>query len=220
MSTSSSHYERLKIAERATAQDIHAAWRAALDRQQRVAGESPIAQAVALADIQTAYEVLSDPRRRAEYDCRLASRRGGARGAVRLDPGAECANDAHAAGALRSRLAAFTRQQAHRLRSWGETWMGLRAARRLLPPLPAGGWAAGLAMAALLGGWWAGASSGGVGDSAAQRRSAMAMQRPAAAAPLPPAAAEADIEAHAQWVAVAARRAPHPLDGEPLRLRR
>ena len=76
MMASNSHYERLKVAEQASDADIRAAWQAEVDRHRRLASQSPIAQAVALADIHAAYEVLSDPKRRARYDKKLAAYRG------------------------------------------------------------------------------------------------------------------------------------------------
>jgi curved DNA-binding protein CbpA len=196
-----SHYQRLRVAEQATAQDIQAAWQAAVARQQRVAGESPIAQAVALADIHAAYEVLSDPQRRAHYDQQLMGRRGPPpKSVVPSGWAPQSANDEHAGPPPRSPPAAWERcrTQLRRVADW------LQAVPARLAPHATRqrGWAVGMAAAAVLGGWWVTQVVDGVEARAAR--------------PLPPQAAEA----YPQWLAAASRATPHPLDGEPLRLKR
>jgi hypothetical protein len=204
-----SHYERLKIAEQATAQDIHAAWQAAVARQQRVAGESPIAQAVALADIHAAYEVLSDPQRRVHYDQQLSGRRSPQPESVVPSGWApQSANDEHAGPPPRSPAAAWDRCRTL-LRRLAD---GVQAVPALLAPHATRrrGWAAGVVATALLGGWWATQAVNGV------EAGPPVQQQARAARPLPPQAAEA----YPQWLAAAGRATPHPLDGEPLRLKR
>jgi hypothetical protein len=206
----SSHYECLKIAERATAQDIHAAWKAAVDQQQRAAGRSPIARAMALADLQAAYEVLSDPRRRAEYDQQLAARR-----PARPDrpdqvvdgAGPHSANDEHAQAPRTGRAAPAWRRAQERLR--GVWWPALHARQ--------GRWAAAVAGTVAVA-WWAGVTAGRAPGEGAVPRAVVVREgkRPQPARVLPPAAAEA----HGHWLQVAGRAVPHPLDGDPLRLRR
>lgn len=205
-----SHYERLSVAEQASAQDIQAAWRAAVARQQRVAGESPIAQAVALADIHAAYEVLSDPQRRAHYDQQLLGRRGPQPESVVPSGWApQSANDEHAGPPPRSPAAAWERcrTQLRRVAGW------LQAVPAALVPHATRrrGWAAGVAAAAaMLGGWWATQAVDGVEAGLPVQQQAHTVR------PLPPQAAEA----YPQWLAAAGRATPHPLDGEPLRLKR
>jgi hypothetical protein len=203
-----SHYERLRVAEQATAQDIQSAWQAAVARQQRVAGESPIAQAVALADIHAAYEVLSDPQRRAHYDQQLLGRRGPQPESVVPSGWApQSANDEHAGPPPRSPSAAWARCRTY-LRPMVD-WLQAVPARLAPHATRQRGWAAGAA-AALLGGWWAMQAVVGVESGPPVQQQARA------ARPLPPQAAEA----YPQWLAAAGRATPHPLDGEPLRLKR
>lgn len=215
--SSSSHYERLRVAERASDEDIRAAWQAEVDRQRRLASQSPIAQAVALADIHAAYEVLSDPKRRARYDRKLAAYRG-----AEIDPAAHglplhSANDEDAADpAPRAPAAApsthtdamaTSLHMAESLRGL-LTQLGQELARPRLWPASPGGMAAVTVAAALLGAWLAlSADSGPQGAAGAQARAHLRRLSPQAR------------QAHAQWL-VTARTESHPLDGEPLRLRR
>lgn len=217
MSSSSSHYERLKVAEQASDADIHAAWQAAVSQQRRVASQSPIAQAVALADIHAAYQVLSDPKRRAHYDKKLAAGRG-----AETEPAAHglplhSANDEDAVAprqpdvaagpAPRDESAASILRMAESLRGMlGDLSQDL--ARPRLWPTGPGGMAVVTVVAALLGAWLALSA-----DSTAQRAGG-----PEARAHLRRLSPQAR-QAHAQWL-VAARTESHPLDGEPLRLRR
>jgi curved DNA-binding protein CbpA len=214
---SSSHYERLKVAEQASDEDIRAAWQAEVDRQRHLASQSPIAQAVALADIHAAYAVLSDRKRRAHYDKKLAACRG-----AEADPAAHglprhSANDEDAAGpAPRVPAAAppphddATAASLRMAESLGGmlTQLGQDLARPRLWPSSPGGMAAVTVVAALLGAWLAlSADSTAYGPAGPEARAHLRRLSPQAR------------QAHAQWL-VTARTASHPLDGEPLRLRR
>ena len=217
MMASNSHYERLKVAEQASDADIRAAWQAEVDRHRRLASQSPIAQAVALADIHAAYEVLSDPKRRARYDKKLAAYRG-----AETDPAAHglplhSANDEDAADpAPRAPVATSPQHDdatAASLRT-AESLRGMLAqlgqdlARPSLWPASPGGMAAVTVVAALLGAWLAlSADSTAHGPVGAEARAHLRRLSPQAR------------QAHAQWL-VTARTESHPLDGEPLRLRR
>lgn len=214
---SSSHYERLRVAEQASEEDIRAAWQAEVNRQRRLASQSPIAQAVALADIHAAYEVLSDPKRRAHYDKKLAACRG-----AETDPAAHglplhSANDEDAAGPTprtpaaapspHEAATAASLRMAESLRGM-LTQLGQDLARPRLWPASPGGMAAVTLVAALLGAWLAlSADSGPHGAAGAQARAHLRRLSPQAR------------QAHAQWLTTA-RTESHPLDGEPLRLRR
>jgi hypothetical protein len=215
--SSNSHYERLKVAEQASNEDIRAAWQAAVDRQRRLASQSPIAQAAALADIHAAYRVLSDPERRAHYDKKLAGGRG-----ADTEPAAHglplhSANDEDAAAPPPSALAAGPPPRdasAASMLRMAESLRGMLtelsqdvARPRLWPGSPLG-MAAVILVAALLGVWLALSA-----DSTAQGAGG-----PAARAHLRRLSPQAR-QAHAHWL-VTARTESHPLDGEPLRLRR
>lgn len=217
MSSSNSHYERLSVAEQASDADIRAAWQAAVSRQRRVASQSPIAQAVALADIHAAYQVLSDPKRRAHYDKKLAAGRGAetepaAHGlplhSANDEDSAEPRSPAFAAGPPpRDESAASVLRMAESLRGMlGELSQDL--ARPRLWPTGPGGMAVVTIVAALLGAWLA-LSAGSTSQSARGPEARAHLRR------LSPQARQA----HAQWL-VTARTESHPLDGEPLRLRR
>jgi hypothetical protein len=217
MSSSNSHYERLSVAEQASEADIRAAWQAAVDRHRRLASQSPIAQAMALADIHAAYEVLSDPKRRAHYDKKLAAYRG-----AEADPAAHglplhSANDEDAAEPQPPAFAAGPPphdQSAASILRMAESLRGMLTelsqdlARPRLWPTSPGGMAAVTLVAALLGAWLAlSADSTTQGASGKEARAHLRRLSPQAR------------QAHAQWL-VTARTESHPLDGEPLRLRR
>jgi len=217
MSSSNSHYERLRVAERASNEDIRAAWQAAVDRQRCLASQSPIAQAVALADLRAAYEVLSDPKRRAHYDKKLAAYRG-----AEADPAAHglplhSANDEDAAESQPPAFAAGPPphdQSAASILRMAESLRGMLTelshdlARPRLWPTSPGGMAAVTLVAALLGAWLAlSADSTKQGAGGPEARAHLRRLSPQAR------------QAHAQWL-VTARTESHPLDGEPLRLRR
>lgn len=217
MSSSNSHYERLRVAEQASHEDIRAAWRAEVDRQRRVASQSPIAQAVALADLHAAYEVLSDPRRRARYDKKLAACRG-----AESEPAAHglplhSANDEDAAELAPSVATAGPQshdESAAAILRMAESLRGMLtelsrdlAQPRLWPRSP-GGMATVTLVAALLGAWLAlSADSTTQGSGGPEARAQLRRLLPQTR------------QAHAQWL-VTTRTESHPLDGAPLRLRR
>lgn len=217
MSSSNSHYERLKVAEQASDADIRAAWQAAVSQQRRVACQSPIAQAVALADIHAAYQVLSDPKRRAHYDKKLAAVRG-----AETEPAAHglpqhSANDEDAGAPTTSALSAGPPprdESAASILRMAESLRGMLTelsqdlARPRLWPRSPGGMVAVTIVAALLGAWLAlSADSTANGPGGPEARAYLRRLSPQAR------------QAHAQWL-VTVRTESHPLDGEPLRLRR